>query len=253
MKNKNLHISTPSYQSEFVKIDSSLMLLKREHYYPLGYEAIDTYGDFSILAFADLKEKFLILKSYDSSIELSGPVVIFIPKYTLAHWKMLTNHLKWEAYITKKHDRIQSDQITLFENEVNKPKSLIDFFEIINYGKIKYQIPKNVINGPHKLANDIKDYLDENYSEKMDIKDISSRFNLTNSQVTKIFQKTFTLTPVEYRTKIRVFNSMFTLLTDVKDLSVIDIAFQTGFSDLSRFNKQFKKITQTTPSKFKFK
>lgn len=236
-----------------MKIDSSLMLLKREHYYPLGYEAIDTYGDFSILAFADLKDNSLVLKSYDISIELTGPVVIFIPKYTLVHWKMLTNHLKWEAYITKKHEYIQIDQITIFEKEVNKPKGLIDFFEIVNNGNIRYQIPKNIINGPHKLANNIKDYLDENYAEKIDIKDISARFNLTNSQVTKIFQKTFALTPVEYRTKIRVFNSMFTLLTDVKASSVIDIAFQTGFSDLSRFNKQFKKITQTTPSKFKFK
>ncbi len=248
-----MHISTPSYQSEFVKIDSGLTLLKREHYYPLGYEAIDTYGDFSILAFADLTNNFLVLKSYDVSIELTGVVAIFIPKYTLVHWKMLTNHLKWEAYITKKHECVQIDQITIFEEEVHKPKSLVEFFDVVNNGIIKYQIPKNIINGPHKLANTIKDYLDENYAEKIEIKDISARFNLTNSQVTKIFQKTFALTPVEYRTKIRVFNSMFTLLTDVKDSSVIDIAFQTGFSDLSRFNKQFKKITQTTPSKFKFK
>jgi len=43
---------------------------------------------------------------------------------------------------------------------------------------------------------------------------------------------------------------MFDLFS--KDGSVIDIALDTGFNDLSRFNKQFKTITKTTPSKFKF-
>ena len=134
-----------------------------------------------------------------------------------------------------------------------KPKSVEDLKCIIENTTRFHHVKELMPIGSDLIAYKIKEQLDLRHTEDIEIKEISELFKLTLSQTTKIFAKTFGLTPVEYRSKVRIFNSMFNLLISKDNTDVTEIAYESGFSDLSRFNKQFKKITSTTPSKFKFR
>lgn len=248
-----LKIETPSYQSQFEKISDNLLFLKRTHHYPIGFETVDTYGDFNILAFASLENGSVELKNNNENRSLKGNIALFIPKYCVIQWKIHTPLLQWNAFVTNQQLSQEDKSVIIFENPTAIPKNITDLQNIIK-GTTRIHSYKEISPvGSDLIAYKIKDHLDLKHNENIEIKEISEKFKLTLSQTTKIFTKTFGLTPVEYRSKVRIFNSMFNLLVSKDTTDVTEIAYESGFSDLSRFNKQFKKITNTTPSKFKFR
>ena len=247
---KHLEIKTSHYTSEFDKISDNLLFLKREHHYPKGFHTVDTFGDFSILAFATLKEGSVTVSQGSQDLSLKGPVALFVPKYSVVKWTIHTPVLHWAAYITNEPLAENLTTVTIFEQAQLTPRNTQDLQNFISSSKIKFSFQDS---NDDQLPKLIKKYLDTNQFDTMEISQIASKFNLTASQVTKIFKKYYGITPVDYRSKVRIFNSMFNLLNSKDKMDITKIAFDSGFSDLSRFNKQFKKITSTTPSKFKFK
>jgi AraC-like DNA-binding protein len=248
-----LKIETRSYQSQFEKISDNLLFLKRTHRYPIGFETIDTYGDFNILAFANLENGSVELKNNNQSLSLNGNIALFVPKYSIIQWKIHTPLLQWSAFVTNQKLSTEGKPVVIFDPPSIKPKSVEDLKCIIENTTRFHHVKELMPIGSDLIAYKIKEQLDLRHTEDIEIKEISELFKLTLSQTTKIFAKTFGLTPVEYRSKVRIFNSMFNLLISKDSTDVTEIAYESGFSDLSRFNKQFKKITSTTPSKFKFR
>ena len=247
---QHLEIKTSNYVSRFDKIADNLLYLKREHHYPKGFETVDTFGDFSILAFATLKEGSVTVSQGSQSISLKGPVALFVPKYSVVKWSIHTPVLYWSAFITNQPLNDNLNSVSIFKHSDFNPHSIHELKNFMTHSELKFSFQNPEHNHLPKM---IKDYLDQNQFDTMEISQLGLKFNLTPSQVTKIFKKYYGITPVEYRSKVRVFNSMFNLLNSNEKMDITKIAFESGFSDLSRFNKQFKKITSTTPSKFKFK
>lgn len=245
-----LEIKTSNYVSQINKISNELIYLEREHHYTQGFETVDTFGDFSVLAVADLKEGSVVLSIGEESISLNGPVALYVPKYSVIKWNISTPVLKWSAYITRQSLSDHLKTVTVL-TEFDRPVgSIDDLKEIILHSTIQYSFSK--ANEQH-LDLQIKLFLDQNQTEHLEINQVGAYFGLTSSQVTKIFKKQYAITPVDYRSKVRIFNSMINLLMSQEKKDVTKIALDSGFADLSRFNKQFKKITRTTPSRFKFR
>lgn len=61
-------------------------------------------------------------------------------------------------------------------------------------------------------------------------------------------KKDFGITPVEYRSRLRISSAIEHL---VYGTTILETSFSVGFNDLSRFYKQFKKITLLSPGKYK--
>lgn len=250
MTTDHLEIQTSSYISQIDKISDDLLYLKREQHYPKGFQTVDTFGDFNILALATIKEGTVTMSQGHECLSLNGPVVLFVPKYSIVKWAINTPVLEWAAFITNQSLSKKVTSVSVFKNTNPFPKNINDLRAIVDSSHLKFAF-KN--SDELDLPRQIKNYLDQNQFDTMEISELSSKFNLRPSQVTKIFKKFYGITPVKYRSKVRIFNSMFNLLTSENKMDITKIAFDSGFSDLSRFNKQFRKITETTPSKFKFK
>lgn len=243
-----LLITTSSYKSEWQKLAPDLISLKRTHLYQNNFETVDTFGNYNLYAYANLEKGDLNIKINGQTFEASGLVSIFIPAFSVIHWQIFSKNIEWNAFISHQNFSTLYNEVSLFNKCLSKPNSVTEITKWLQANK-----PDFIFENPNPtqdMAQAVKEYMDNNFQDAIEITNLAARFNLSASQLSKVFKKRYGISPVEYRSKLRVFQSMYDLLT--QDREVVDIAFSSGFNDLSRFNKQFKKITNSTPSKFKF-
>lgn len=113
--------------------------------------------------------------------------------------------------------------------------------------------------GSNALANDkgivmlkkILAYLRGNYDKPISLETISQTIQKSPKYTGTFFKSMTGKTPIEYLSEYRVEKAAHKLRTT--DLSVTDVAFSSGFSDLSYFIKTFKKIKGVSPGKYRSK
>jgi AraC-like DNA-binding protein len=112
----------------------------------------------------------------------------------------------------------------------------------------KEYLNKRFTTGNKRIAA-IHEYLMENYRDEVDLKRIASLVNMAEGSLCRFFRMNMGLTVFEYLNKIRI-EFGCKLLMD-PDLSILEVCLDSGFNNLSHFNKQFKKITEVTPSEYR--
>lgn len=91
-------------------------------------------------------------------------------------------------------------------------------------------------------------YISAHYAEPITLDDIAGSIHLSKSECCRCFKRCLHTTPFEFLTRYRVYSAINLINCDPKNLSISEIALQTGFNSSSYFNKQFKKYTGCTPS-----
>lgn len=92
-------------------------------------------------------------------------------------------------------------------------------------------------------------YIDENYANDISMNDLSSVTGLSADYMSRRFKETLHMPPSEYLRKFRISRAMELLCTT--DLSVAEIAFRTGFSDVSLFSRVFKQFVGLPPASYR--
>ena len=82
--------------------------------------------------------------------------------------------------------------------------------------------------------------LDENYREPITLDHLAGRANISKGYLCRAFKKQIGLSVVEYLTERRIQHAM-QLLQDTDD-KILAVALDSGFGDLSHFNRVFKKL-----------
>lgn len=137
---------------------------------------------------------------------------------------------------------------TAFELEL---KSLLFYFFSILY---KYDlIVKNKStflssDATIKIKN-ILNYIQKNYMHDLSIKDIALTCNFSEYHFMRFFKKHIGMTCIEYINTYRL--EVASKLLDTTDQSIMDIAFEVGFNNVSYFNKIFKNKYKLTPKEFR--
>jgi AraC-like DNA-binding protein len=92
-------------------------------------------------------------------------------------------------------------------------------------------------------------FVARHYTEKLTVKEISALVKLHPSYAMTLFQKTFGMTLVTYLTHHRISHAQRMLATTKE--STTDIAFQSGFQSLSRFNEAFRRACGCSPRDYR--
>jgi AraC-like DNA-binding protein len=95
----------------------------------------------------------------------------------------------------------------------------------------------------------IFDYLQSHYDQSVTLADLANHIGLDQSYLSRYFKQTFQISFRDYLTKMRLNRAEFLLLHS--DRSITDIAYDSGFSDLRTFNKQFQSEYQSAPKEFR--
>ena len=115
-----------------------------------------------------------------------------------------------------------------------------------------YQPTDSALVGSDKNVPKLKkvlSFIRTNYDSPITLEDMAQAAGMSPKYFCYFFKDMTTKTPVEYLNTYRVEKASRKLLNT--DLSVTDIAFSSGFNDLSYFIKTFKSTKGITPAKFR--
>jgi AraC-like DNA-binding protein len=98
---------------------------------------------------------------------------------------------------------------------------------------------------PSQISLKTKRLIDENYLANASISRIATELKVSHEHLSRQFKKDYGVSPSAYLHKLRVAEATFRLS---RGEEIIEISDDVGYNDLSRFYKQFRKATQTSPA-----
>lgn len=103
----------------------------------------------------------------------------------------------------------------------------------------------------YQKMNDVRKYLDEHYTEKFSLDELSEQFFISKYHLSREFKNHFGITLNHYVIAKRI--TLAKKLLRFSDFTLEEIAGRCGFYDTSYLNKQFKKSEGIKPSDFRRK
>ncbi len=97
--------------------------------------------------------------------------------------------------------------------------------------------------------NMIYDYIDRNYTENITLEKVAFAAGFSKFHFSRLFKQMTSTSFYDYLILRRIKAAESLLLNP--DLSIIEIALQSGFASISTFNRVFKSIKKCTPTEFK--
>lgn len=177
----------------------------------------------------------------------------------------------------KKHDEIQlvfldihmpyMDGFKVIENEPNKDYIIVTAYDYFQYAQLALRLgAKDIILKPidykkliqsltrvigwsitdNPTFNEILEYINTNYSYKIDLTILSNEFFISSSHISRLFKKHMNTSTISYINEVRIKNAI-ELLKDEK-LSIKEVAEKVGYESLNNFYKYFKLHTGVTPA-----
>jgi AraC-like DNA-binding protein len=97
---------------------------------------------------------------------------------------------------------------------------------------------------PSLLSIKAKKIIDENYRIYPSIARIAARLGVSHEHTTRGFKRDYGMSPSAYLHQLRVAEATHKLTLGEE---IVNISMDVGYNDLSRFYKQFRKATKTSP------
>ena len=97
----------------------------------------------------------------------------------------------------------------------------------------------------------LKNYIHQNYMDHICLADISNAGHISRSECCRVFRRTGEPTPILYLKQYRISQSV--KLLAFTDLSIAEVAWQTGFESSSYYAECFKKEMGCTPNEYRAK
>lgn len=112
--------------------------------------------------------------------------------------------------------------------------------------------PKSFSQDNYRKEDKIRlviDHISKHYAKPITILELAQICGYSTAHFMNFFKKSLGLTCMEYLIQFRLKQACD--LLDHSNLTVLEIAQQTGFNNLSNFNRQFRKYHQQTPSQYR--
>ncbi|MEF1173788.1 AraC family transcriptional regulator, partial [Vibrio sinaloensis] len=92
-------------------------------------------------------------------------------------------------------------------------------------------------------------YIEENYAKAIRISDLSKSLHMSESSAYRLFEKHYGVSFSDHIKQFRIGKACELLAST--SLPIALVAENTGFQNLSNFNRQFKTVKEMTPTQFR--
>lgn len=146
--------------------------------------------------------------------------------------------------IAKLHKLEAFQQFILVTEILNDLGSLKDFKLLTSQGFV------DKLNDQKKgRLQLVHDYVMNNFRKEIGLVSAANVANMNPSSFSRYFKQAYGKTFSEYVNEIRVGYACKLLLED--DIGITQTCFQSGFNNISNFNKQFKKLRNLSPKEYR--
>ncbi len=132
---------------------------------------------------------------------------------------------------------------------------MISILTILSESEDKEDLTTNPISLRNEVdsarMNKVFEYVMVKYQEEIQLSEVADLANMSESAFSRYFKKRTRRTFTQFLAEIRIKHACKLLMVD--KLSVAEIAFESGFNNLSNFNRQFKAIKKITPLAYRTK
>lgn len=97
--------------------------------------------------------------------------------------------------------------------------------------------------------NKIFQYTSNNFQKKITLSEIASVANLSTKSFCRYFKSKTRKTYYDFLLEVRIAHACNMILE--RDMPIYEVCYESGFNNLSNFNRYFKKIVNKTPFEFK--
>lgn len=100
-----------------------------------------------------------------------------------------------------------------------------------------------------KTIQEIKHYMEENYSKSLSLEELATRFELNKYQLARLFKQVTGVSPLQYIISCRINTAKYLLCTS--NSSISKIASKIGYKSDTQFQAAFKKVVGVTPRQYR--
>lgn len=97
----------------------------------------------------------------------------------------------------------------------------------------------------------VKDYLDQNYVEKITLDNLSERFFINKFYLTRLFKEQFGISVNNYLIQVRITHAK--MLLRLSGMSIEKVGQECGINDANYFSRIFKKMEGISPGEYRKK
>lgn len=193
---------------------------------------------------------------FDSAFLMNSTGDIVAQKYLQALYSSREeNYIVVQPY-TQHSDQLQLDMERIFKNMQGQEegyeiliKSLL--YEMMYYFYLRRSTAESFQPDRRRtvLIRQMVDYVQLHYREKLVLKEVAKQFSFSEGYFCRFFKENFHMTFGEYLQGVRLTEAEH-LVRDT-DMTIEQIAMETGFSDANYFTICFKKQLHQTPREYR--
>ncbi len=230
------------------RIDPDSFFLRKELYGHKGFESVDITASRAIIGTGRLKGGSLMFFTETGETKINeGLFGMYLPPFSIyrcsgdfesLELSLMVSSMEKYAVFNPAALLFSSDEESFTGTEKQSERlleSITDSFPLKP-------------GGVHdKSAAAARHIIEMEYDKLNGAAEIAGRLGLENWELSRVFKKSYGIGPLKYLNNIRTVEAIYRILDSGKNKKIIDIAFNVGFRDLSRFNKQFRKFTRFIP------
>jgi AraC-like DNA-binding protein len=174
-----------------------------------------------------------------------GPhFAIFYPRFSFvrSHVKDLRGSVRGVGY-TEVIDGLPTKPLMFDTSFKGRFTTAAEAIEIIAAAENIQPIEPN--SNPSLLSLRAKRLIDDGFLDEVSIARIAEQLRISHAHLSRQFRRDFAMSPSEYLHNLRVAEATLRLSLGEE---IIEISQDVGYNDLSRFYKQFRKATHTSPA-----
>lgn len=180
----------------------------------------------------------------------------FISSPELAHVRKMLEHSRRGLVI---HGKTKKKAIPIIKkiSKANGFKQIMHLFELLDYlasskehselCSEEYALTLNEFN--LKRVKIVYDYIIENYKKEVKVKEVAELLSLTEAAFYKFIKKHTKKTFTQIINEFRINHACKLLIST--DKTVAEVGYESGYNNISYFNRKFKSVMNTSPKAFK--
>jgi len=138
-------------------------------------------------------------------------------------------------------------EIPVSESKTNRDEWLAWFWEYIVH--LRNDVYQTRTNSDSLLIEKAQIMIEENYNRDLTLEELSHKIGFSPSYFSKLFKSHTGKNFVQFRSELRIQKAME--LLNMPNKSIIEIAYEVGFNDMSHFIRTFKKQTSLLPNEYR--